>query len=962
MEIPAIVPGGPASRRLVVALGTFLLVALAAFVSVGLTRNGTRLAAIWPANVLMLAMVVRARPGHRGLHLLAGITASLMVSSGFHAPPFTALALAAANGLEVVIGWYGWRLFRRSDAFDMTRQQDLVGFVLSAGLLGPLVSASIAAMVLPGLPQVEGNTAGWVWGSWFGSHALAAVTLGPPLLAIRRADLARLAGDLRWRSLPVFILVAGLTGAVFAQTSYPLLFLVLPALVLAAFLLGYAGVALATVLSAFIAILCTVHQAGPFMLVGGAGPEERMALLQLFIAISVLTTHPIALALAERDRLVRAAAAAQARAEQANSNLLLAERIAHVGHWRTEAPRGQRFGASVWSDEVYRMHGVSPDSFVPARPAIDGLVHPEDRARSAAFLRAAMERGGEFEYSHRVIRPDGQLRHHVVRGICQADPVTGHRTVFGAVVDITDAQEAQRTLQESVARYRLLADNATDTIVLMERDLTPTYVSPAVRKMLGYEPEQASRLVLGAAIHPDDVDGVRAAFASLDEGHPQLTNVHRVRRKDGTYIWVEALVRLFADPDSGRPQLIAAVRDITDRKQGEIALLAAKREAEEANQAKSLFLASMSHEIRTPMNGVLGFADLLLDSRLTGEQRQQVTLLRDAGRSLLAIINDILDISKIEAGKLELEHIAASPAALVNSAVALVRSQVQDKGLALDLVLSPDLPEWIETDPTRLRQVLLNLLSNALKFTETGGITVALRREQDERGTRLRFEVADTGIGIPGDKQHLLFRDFSQVDASTARRYGGTGLGLSVCRRLVEAMGGEIGVVSGAGQGSRFWFTIGLVTAAAPAGTHAAGPVRAGRAARVLVAEDLVVNQMIVTAMLKAAGHQAVAVANGEQAVEAVRLGGFDLVLMDMEMPVMDGISATRAIRALGTPAARIPIVALTANAMLEEAVSCREAGMDDFLSKPIDRDALIAAVQRWARPRPARPKLAAAS
>ena len=225
-------------------------------------------------------------------------------------------------------------------------------------------------------------------------------------------------------------------------------------------------------------------------------------------------------------------------------------------------------------------------------------------------------------------------------------------------------------------------------------------------------------------------------------------------------------------------------------------LIAAQAEADRANHAKSAFLASMSHEIRTPLTGVIGFADLLLDSALSDGQREDVIRLRDAGKSLLALINDILDISKIEAGKLELERIPMNPAEIIEGAVAIVKSQAASKGLDLPVECAVDTPAWVEGDPTRLRQILLNLLSNALKFTDAGQITVRCHPANDADGAWLRFEVADTGIGIPADRLHLLFRDFSQVDRSTTRKYGGTGLGLSICKRLVEAMGGEIGVVS----------------------------------------------------------------------------------------------------------------------------------------------------------------------
>jgi signal transduction histidine kinase/ActR/RegA family two-component response regulator len=400
----------------------------------------------------------------------------------------------------------------------------------------------------------------------------------------------------------------------------------------------------------------------------------------------------------------------------------------------------------------------------------------------------------------------------------------------------------------------------------------------------------------------------------------------------------------------------ALTRDIRERQDYEDGLRQAKQAAEEANAAKDRFLAMMSHEIRTPITSVLGMADLLYRTPLIEEQASYLGSLRSSARTLLTILNDILDFSKIEADKVVIEATCFHLRGAVREIVDLAQGTASAKGLCLEPILGEQAPAAVIGDPTRLKQVLLNLISNAIKFTESGTIRIRMSVKQElDEGVLVLFEVEDSGIGIAPEQRDILFTAFSQADQSTTRRFGGTGLGLSISKKLVELMGGEIGVQSEPGLGATFWFTLpfALGAGAVPPDLLPATPPPLPlpwRPLRILLAEDNRINQMLVRSMLQKFGHTVQVVENGRQAVDAVVAGDVDIVLMDMQMPEMDGEQATQAIRALPPPKNRLPVLAFTADVMAENRERYLRAGVNDLVAKPIDWETLSDALEAQTR------------
>ena len=623
------------------------------------------------------------------------------------------------------------------------------------------------------------------------------------------------------------------------------------------------------------------------------------------------------------------------------------EEMSGVGWWRVD-----KAGEVVsWSSRVFDIHGIKPGG--EARTVAQGVAYyaDEDRDVLNGAIKHALETGEGYDLRLRLLRADGKRRIVVTRSAAEYGANGEVDGLFGVFRDVTDYEAILERLRRNEGRYRLLAENVSDVITRVRIDGSSKYISPSIQQLLGWTAEEMTGRAL-EYVHPDDREkAVKALMSALNTGDMTLLE-NRAIHKDGSIIWCECTAKALHN-DKGQPvEVIVVIRDITRRKMLEIELMQAKERAEHAAQAKSEFLANMSHELRTPLTSVIGYSGLLKSAQgLTDAQRLYADRIASSSEALLQVINDILDYSKLEADAVEIEQIPFDLAQMLADTTGIVQSQCDEKGLELRLELDRGMPEILSGDAARLRQVTLNFLSNAVKFTGEGEVVLkASGAETLEGGYRLRISVRDTGIGISEEKADLIFGRFSQADASTTRVYGGTGLGLAISRRLIELMDGAIGYESAPGEGSTFWFEVPLdfdidVPVSVAVDTTPAIETQG----RILLVDDAPANRELVTIILTSLGLEVETASNGVEAVTAVRRGGFDLVLMDVHMPQMDGLEATREIRrAEGGAERKLPIIALTANVQDEQIERCLSAGMDGHLAKPIQVGELAEAMRRW--------------
>lgn len=633
----------------------------------------------------------------------------------------------------------------------------------------------------------------------------------------------------------------------------------------------------------------------------------------------------------------------------------LAMRSSNDGLWDWNIETGEIFYSPRWKS----MLGYSDQDIEPCIDAFQALLHPEDKQyvmdSVGSYLSGEAE---QFKVECRIQRKDKTYVPVLSCGFAALRNSDGKPVrMVGTHVDLTD----QKRSEEKLSQFKTTLDQTMDCVFMFRADtLQFFYVNHGAVKQVGYSEEELMQMT------PLDIEPLlnEGKFRSLvkplivgERSSERFETIHRC--KDGTHIPVEISLQ-YVDPINEPPRFVAIVRDMLDRKNHEQALRVAKEKAEQASRSKSEFLANMSHEIRTPLNGILGFTEVLLREDVSAtESAKHMETIRSCGQHLLTLINDILDLSKIEAGQMEFERGRCSPHQVIGEVISILRVRALEKGISLDCCWSSGVPETIETDGVRLRQVLMNLVGNAVKFTDSGSVSVEASIDGSEPDHQLLVKVRDTGIGISEEHLEGIFSPFDQADGSITRKFGGTGLGLTISRKIAQGLGGEIQVESEIGIGSLFTLNIAtgslaninildasMAESIRPATRTTEWRNRGLKNTQILLCEDGETNRELLGFLLTNAGANVTFAQNGQAGVEAVQNATevFDLILMDMQMPILDGYSATSQLRKLGY---NKPIIALTAHAMRGDEKKCRASGCSGYLTKPIAMDELLAAVSK---------------
>ena len=594
------------------------------------------------------------------------------------------------------------------------------------------------------------------------------------------------------------------------------------------------------------------------------------------------------------------------------------------------------------------------DDFLSIR-STEVLLAPEERDRIWGYHKARLEGGSApKDYDFEALRQNGEK--FMANNRSFVVDWEGQSAVCTTLFDLTARQKTERSLAEQKHLMDSLLATTQEGFWFIDLEKRTTDANPAMCRILGRPREEIIGKSIMEFVDDKNAEIFRDQIARRFEGQTGAYEIS-LQRPDGSLVPCLNNATPLLTADGTQIGSVGIWADISEIKMTQRSLEHEKERAQSANVAKSEFLAIASHELRTPMNGVLGMADLMMGSDLSVEQRERLEIIIQSGKALLGLLNDILDISKIEAGGFEFEHLHFDLTKLLDEVGALMGSRAEQLGLIYGNKIDPNVPRVLVGDVKRIRQILINIVGNAVKFTKSGQIKISVSQiETDSTHSLLRFDVTDTGIGIDEQAQDRIFDKFTQADSSTTRQFGGTGLGLAICKELAELMDGQIGVTSTIGEGSCFWFTLKLgigdpreITVDENLSTSVE-PTSLERKLRILVAEDNSVNQEIARQTLEDAGHDVSIAANGLEAVAAVQEGLYDIILMDVHMPVMDGPTATRRIRDLPGPVSEIPIIALTADAMAGDREKFLSDGMNDYVSKPFDTNHLFTTIARHIR------------
>lgn len=641
--------------------------------------------------------------------------------------------------------------------------------------------------------------------------------------------------------------------------------------------------------------------------------------------------------------------------ETLKRNLNETQSITKLGDWHLNL----NTGLLEWSDEIYRLFEIDPALHEPTYEGFLNGIHPEDRDMVNAAYLESVKNHTTYNYVHRLLMDDGRIKYVREQGKTIYDHEGKASESFGTVHNITEEVLLQKSLEEkntqlieASSRLELATQSAgigiwvwniQDNMILWDRRMFEMYLEDNAPKSMYITYD-----IWKNACHPDDALRAEEALFDAVNHSNSFNTTFRIIQPSGKVLYIHATA-IVNDDAHGKPNYMVGInRDVTNDVLLEETLIKAKESAERSNKIKSDFLANMSHEIRTPLNGVIGLTELLLQTDLQPLQREYLNKSDIASRALLSVLNNILDYSKIEANKLALESIPFNLNDMVNDLVAMLSYKAEQKHLTLETHIDENVPRMLTGDPLRLQQILINLTVNALKFTEKGYVRITIASVPQEKQEKLIFTISDSGIGMSEEEQTTLFQAFSQVDTSFTRKYGGSGLGLMITKKLVELMQGDLSVKSRLGEGSTFTFTA-LFDYAQQVMDEMSKkilPLPLERQIHLLLVEDNDLNQLVASEHLKQMGITYSIANNGAEAVEMVQKEVFDAVLMDLQMPVMDGLEATRRIRKLGF--VNLPIIALSAAVLQDDLNQAQESGMNDFVAKPIVRSILQNVLAKW--------------